>query len=396
MSTGRLLPLLAVVAVAAEIGVVPPSASTADAGPSVALGVYIPESAEHPDRIDRYARLVGRKPVIVNEYKQWDFTPFVPAELNAVWNRGAVPMITWEPLSYLGRKYPLRLVQRGRYDEYVRKSARAAAAWGKPILLRFAHEMNGTWYPWARGVAGNNSYRIRAVWRRLVGIFRTQGADNVEWVWTPNVNTGGNFPFRDLYPGDAWVDWVGFDGFNWALRGEWNSFTDIVDNSYEEMTKISSRPMIVAETGSSETGGDKGAWVASALGREIPRLPRIRAIVWFNDKFEDEGAEGDAGLDTRVNSSPASLRALRAAIASPQYALTRRELLATPANLSGGASAPGMPGAGFGEPSLFYRITHKLHGRYVWYAAGIALAALVALAAIFVLTRRGLRRRTAR
>jgi hypothetical protein len=392
---GLRLSLLAVVTVIA-IGAASPAPSAArSAEHSVAIGAYIPESAEHPGRIDRFARLVGRRPAIVNEYKQWDFTPFVPAELDAVWNRGAVPMITWEPLSYHGREYPLRLIQRGRYDEYVRESARAAAAWGKPILLRFAHEMNGTWYPWARGVAGNNSYRLRAVWRRLVGIFRTQGADNVEWVWTPNVNTGGNFPFRDLYPGDAWVDWVGFDGFNWALRGEWNSFTEIVDNSYEEMAQVSSRPMIVAETGSSETGGDKAAWIASALRREIPKLPRIRAIVWFDDEFEDEGAEGDAGLDSRVNSSPASLRALRTAIAAPRYGLTRHELLATPASVSGRSSAPSEPGGGFGEPSLLYRLTHKLHGRYLWYAAGIALAVLLALAVIAVLARRGMRRRTA-
>ena len=360
-------------------------------GNSVALGAYIPQVTEHPSRIDSFARLVGRPPLIVSYYKQWDFRPFEPAELDAVWSRGAVPMITWEPLSYFGRKYPLRLIQRGRYDEYVRESARAAGAWGRPIMLRFAHEMNGDWYPWGRDVGDNNSYRLRAVWRRLVKIFRMEGADNVEWVWTPNVNTGGDFPFRDLYPGDAWVDWVGFDGFNWALRGEWNSLTDIVDNSYEEMATISSRPMIVSETGSSETGGEKAAWVASALGREIPRLPRIRAVVWFNDKFEDVGAEGEVGLDARVNSSRASLRAFRTEIASPRYALTRRELLATPASLSGHASAPSEPDGGFGEPSLFYRVTHKLHGRYVWYAAGIAAAALVALAAISVLVRRALR-----
>lgn len=395
MRPRRRSPLLAVAAVALALGVTPLPAAAADDGPSVALGAYIPEVNEHPDRIDRYSRLVGRSPVIVSYYKQWDFMPFVPAELDAIWSRGAVPMVTWEPFSYMGGDYPLSQIQRGRFDEYVRESARAAAAWGRPILLRFAHEMNGTWYPWARGVDGNNSYRVRAVWRRLVGIFRTQGADNVEWVWCPNVNTGGSFPFKDLYPGDAWVDWVGFDGFNWALRGEWNSFTDIVDNSYEEMAKISSRAMIVAETGSSETGGDKAAWVASMLRREVPKLPRIRAVVWFNDEFEDEGAEGDAGLDARVNSSPASLQALRSAVSLPIYGLTRDELLSTPANVSGPVSAPSEPDGGFGEPSLFYRLTHKLHGKYVWYAIAIAIAGLLASAALIVLARRGLRARRA-
>lgn len=363
---------------------------------SIALGSYIPDVARHPDRIDRFARLAGRNPVIVSYYRQWDYVPFDPAELDAIWSRGAVPMVSWEPLSYQGREFPLRLIQRGRFDPYIRESARAAAAWGRPILLRFAHEMNGDWYPWARGVEGNNSYRLRAVWRRLVGIFRTQGADNVEWVWTPNVNTGGDFPFRDLYPGDAWVDWVGFDGFNWALRGEWNSFTDIVDNTYEEMAALTSRPMIVAETGSSESGGDKAAWVASALRREIPRLPRIRAVVWFDDRFSDI-AEGGQALDARVNSSAASLRAFRSAIASPRYGLTRAGLLSTPGDYARGpAAAPSPPDDGYGQPSLLYRLTQKLHGRYLAVAIGAAALGAVALLGTFVAGRRALRRRPAK
>jgi hypothetical protein len=59
--------------------------------------------------------------VIVSYYHQWDSIPFVPSELRAAWDRGAVPMITWEPMSYSGRHYPMRLIQRGRFDEYIRK-----------------------------------------------------------------------------------------------------------------------------------------------------------------------------------------------------------------------------------------------------------------------------------
>jgi hypothetical protein len=381
-----------VVAVAALIAA--HSAPAASAEASVAPGAYIPDAAQRPALIDRYSRLAGRPPVILSYYHQWDSIPFVPSELQAAWDRGAVPMITWEPMSYEGKSYPMRLIQRGRFDQYIRESARAAARWGKPILLRFAHEMNGTWYPWSRGADGNNSYRLKAVWRRVVGIFRTQGATNVQWVWTPNVNTGGDFPFRDLYPGDRWVDWVGFDGFNWAQRGAWNSFTEIVDNTYEELTKISSRPMIVAETGSNESGGDKAAWVASALRREIPKFGRIRGVVFFDDVV-NENAEGGA-LDARVDSSPASLRAFRSALASPVYSMTRRQLLATPSTVSRDAIAPARPSGGFGQPSFFYRITAKLHGRYLWYAIGLAAVALLALLGGIAFARSRFRARAAR
>jgi hypothetical protein len=387
------LPLLATVVLACWPAA---PARAAEEQASVAFGAYIPKANERPQRVDAFSRLVGRAPALVSYYKQWDYVPFDPAELDAVWNRGAVPMITWEPLSYQGRSFPLDQTQRGRFDRYIRESARAAAAWGRPILVRFAHEMNGTWYPWARGAADNNSYRIKAVWRRVVRIFREWGATNVEWVWTPNVNTGGSFPFRDLYPGDEWVDWVGFDGFNWALRGEWHSFTEIVDNTYEEIAKLTSRPMIAAETGSSESGGDKAAWVASALRREIPKLPRIRAVVWFDATFADSGEQGDTGLDTRVNSSADSLRAFRTAIASPRYGLTRAELLATPADYARGPiAAPSPPDSGYGQPSLFYRLTQKLHGRYLAIAAAAAVLALLFLIGAAIALRRIRRRRAA-
>jgi hypothetical protein len=379
-----LLALVAAVGGTARAGTTKPQ-------PSVALGVYLPEVGAHPDRIDAYGKLVGRDPVIVSDYKQWDSIPFEAAELDAIWSRGAVPMITWEPLSYQGGSFPLRQIQRGRFDRYIRESARAARAWGRPILVRFAHEMNGDWYPWGRGVEGNNSYRFKAVWRRVVRLFREQGATNVQWVWTPNVNTGGDFPFRDLYPGNRWVDWVGFDGFNWAQAGEWNSFTDIVDNTYEEIARISDRPMIVAETGSSESGGDKAEWVTSALGREIPKLPRIRAVVWFDAVFEG-AAESGGGLDPRVDSSPESLRAFRTAISSPFYAVDRAEFLATPADYGRGpVAAPSPPSSGYGQPSLLYRLVHKLHGRYIVYAVAIGalvLALLALLVAFFVRRRR--------
>jgi hypothetical protein len=359
--------------------------------PAVALGVYLPEVGEHPGRIGAYGKLVGRPPVIISDYKQWDSIPFESAELDAIWKRGAVPMITWEPFSYSGKAFPLREIQRGRFDDYIRESAQAAREWGHPILVRFAHEMNGDWYPWGRGVEGNNSYRFRAVWRRVVRLFREEGADNVQWVWTPNVNTGGEFPFRDLYPGNRWVDWVGFDGFNWAQAGEWNSFTAIVDNTYEEVARISDRPMIVGETGSSTSGGNKAEWVTSALEREIPKMPRIRAVVWFDDRFE--GAGESSGLDPRVNSSPDVLQAFRSAISSPFYGVDRAEFLATPRDYERGpAAAPARPDSGYGQPSLLYRLVHKLHGKYILYAVAIGLAALLLAALVVVLLLRRRRR----
>lgn len=331
----------------------------------IAVGAYVPDADWNPPLIDAFARQVGRAPAVISSYKRWRLRPFVRTELQAISRREAVPLITWEPWTLAGRGFSLRAIARGRYDSYARQAAKRAAAWERPILLRFAHEMNGDWFPW--GTNDNTPRIYKAAWRHLVQIFRSAGADNVEWVWTPNVEGGGQYPFRGFFPGNEWVDWVGLDGFNWARRGEWQSFTELFGSSYEMLAGITSRPMLIAETGSSQSGGNKAAWVTSALRQELPRFSRIRAVVWFSDPVGE--------VDFRVDSSPASLKAFRSAIASPRYGLTRSALLSTPANFRHGAAAPPPPSGGYGQPSLLYRLTQKLHGRYLL----IAVAALTAL-----------------
>jgi hypothetical protein len=288
----------------------------AASGQPVALGAYIPGVAWHPGQIDRYDRLMGRPPAIVSDYKQWDVVPFERSELRAIWSRGAVPMITWEPMSYHGRHYPLRAIARGRFDGYVRRSARQAAAWGRPILLRFAHEMNGDWYPW--GVGGNSAHAYKVAWRHVVRIFRRTGADNVKWVWAPNVDQGGGHPFAGLFPGNRWVDWVGLDGFNWGYGGSFYSFRRIFSHSYGVLSRLSDRPMMIAETGAADAG--KARWISQALRRQLPRFDRIRALVWFNYRAN--------GVNLRFDTPAPALRAFRAAAREPRYALSGEALMA--------------------------------------------------------------------
>ena len=71
--------------------------------------------------------------------------------------------------------------------------------------------MNGDWVPWGLGVNGNTARDYVAAWRHLVTVFAEEGASNVRWVWSPNVNPDGYLPFERLYPGDRWVDWLALD-----------------------------------------------------------------------------------------------------------------------------------------------------------------------------------------
>jgi hypothetical protein len=284
----------------------------------ITIGVTEGGFEHNASALDTYAQRAGARPGIVMWYDdfQWPlFTMTEASDANAVVSRGALPMITWAPAYDDGsRAKPITDadVAAGKYDAYLIESARQVRSWGKPLLIRFAHEMNGNWDPWDRGVNGNSATSYIAMWRHVVTLFRQQGASNVQWVWAPNVNYQNHFPFTDLYPGDAYVDWVGLDGYNGQSAG-WASFADIFSSSYRALSALTTRPMMITETASFEgaSSSAKAAWIRTAFLSTIPTaLPRVRAVIWF---------DRDKERDWRVQSSTASLAAWRAVVASPLY-----------------------------------------------------------------------------
>jgi hypothetical protein len=358
-------------------------APTASARP-ISVGVYLPDQWKDPALIDAYAKEVGRKPAIVLSYKRFDVKPFYKPELDQIAKRGALPMVSWEPWDSSGKPAKLWAIGRGRYDGYLRRSAAQAKAWGRPIMLRFAQEMNGSWAPWEQGHVGSTPRSFVLAWRHVVRVFRKVGADNVIFVWCPNVNTG-HLQFMQYYPGDRWVDWVGLDGFNWGGSIGWRSFSEIFAGSYEELARETSKPIVIAETGSGQTGGDKAAWVRSVFFRELRNFSRVRAVVWYNAVDR---------ADFRVDSSPSALRAFRQGLALPAYSAGRGQILTTPASLHGGVGPIPIPSADYGQPPLLERFWRKLNDRLgaaLWPL--IAAFALLAAALITTLIVRRRRRR---
>jgi beta-mannanase len=147
--------------------------------------------------------------------------------------------------------------------------------------------MNGNWYPWAVGVNGNSSGDYINAWRHVHGIFEAEGADNVQWIWSPNRDYPGATALNTLYPGDEYADWVGIDGYNFGTEKSgmsWRSFNETFKGTYDIVTGLSSRPVMIGETGSTETGGDKAAWIREGLSPEnlAANFPRLKALIYFN------------------------------------------------------------------------------------------------------------------
>lgn len=54
--------------------------------------------------------------------------------------------------------------------------------------------------------------------------------------------------------------------------------------TYERLIQISpNKPLMIAETSSTERGGSKAEWIADALTEQLPKqFPQVEAVVRFN------------------------------------------------------------------------------------------------------------------
>ena len=225
--------------------------------------------------LDAFSRQVGGAPAIVGLYRDWTIPLINISQLDASISRGArsaghVGTVGRDQEYKSDPNYALSTIVAGAHDGYLQASAQAAAAYGKQFQLRFAPEMNGSWAPWEGSVNGNTPALYVAAWQHVVSIFRAAGATNVRWVWSPNNGPTSTIP--SYYPGDAWVDYIGIDGYNWGSSlGSWQSFSQVFGPASAVVTSLSAvKPIQISEMASAETGGNKAAWITSGIPERDP------------------------------------------------------------------------------------------------------------------------------
>jgi hypothetical protein len=277
------------------------------------FGVATPGGPLASAELDQVSQLAGESPSSILFYE--DFLQVPPInEMNAVRARGAIPLLTWEPWAWGGGleqpAYSLDRIAAGDFDSHITQWGQSLASWGYPVQLRFAHEMNGNWYPWAEGVNGNQGGDYVRAWRHVHDVVAATGAGNVSWVWSPNVPYYGSTDLPGLFPGAGYVDVVALDGYNWGTSASWSSWIsprDLFAPGIAQLRALAPGvPILIAETASSEAGGSKAAWNAD-LVPYLAAQPDVMGFVWFHIQKE---------ADWRINSSAASASAFKSALAT--------------------------------------------------------------------------------
>ena len=97
-----------------------------------------------------------------------------------------------------------------------------------PVLWRPFHEAAGGWFWWGKDAAS-----FKSLWIAMFNYFKTEGLDNLIWVWTTEGNDA------DWYPGDQYVDIVGRDIYNKETADCVSEYTSIAGNYGNKIVSLS-------------------------------------------------------------------------------------------------------------------------------------------------------------
>ena len=258
--------------------------------------------------LSRLGEQIGKTPNMVAYYVPWGQALNQTWVLNLV-NDGALPLLQFEPTTP-----SIASIAAGASDSYATTLARTVKALDVPIVLSFGHEMNGNWYNW--GTKGTSPGDFVKAWRRIHDIFARVGATNVIWLWDVNVT----YPVPDialepLYPGDAYVDWVGLTGYYNTTAGGRDTFDTLFEPTMDQVRAFTEKPFLIAETGVSP-GTDKPHEI-SDLFAGVEDHADVLGFVWFN--YDKTGANE---TDWKIDSDPTSAVAFAALAKGSDWGFT--------------------------------------------------------------------------
>ena len=257
------------------------------------LGVYehgAPNSYQ-PDA--EFAKAAGRQPNLIGYYSGWEEV-FKTSFAETVRGHGAVTILQMDPTDA-----SIQAIAAGDDDGYLRSFADSVRDFGQPVVIGFGHEMNATWYSWGYGHVPPRVFV--AAWRHIVTLFRSQGADNVTWLWTIQADEGGTGPIRSWWPGAAYVTWIGIDGYYFHPS---DTFASLFGQTIAQVRAFTRKPVLLSETAVGPQAGQ-----AAKIGNLFAGVHQYQTLglVWFDIAQHD----GIYHQDWRIENNPAAVAAFR-------------------------------------------------------------------------------------
>jgi len=148
---------------------------------------------------------------------------------------GATPVIEILPDSIT-----LSQVASGQGDKWLNDLRAEIDQLGRPVIIAFAPEANGRWYSW-----GEDPTDFKVAY---IHVHNVIGNSLVTWMWQVSAHNTGDPATQDIntyWPGSAYVNWVGFDGYYYQPG---DSFALRFGFSLREVQSWWHGPVIIGET----------------------------------------------------------------------------------------------------------------------------------------------------
>jgi len=257
------------------------------------LGVYEKGPPGTYQPVSQFAEATGRRPNLVGYYSGWR-VPFARSFAETVHSHDAVTILQMDPTHA-----SIPAIARGGYDHYLRAFADSVRDFGHPVVIGFGHEMNADWYSW--GYKHVPAPTFVAAWRHIVSLFRSEGADNVTWLWTINQDLSTTGPLASWWPGARYVTWVGIDGYYYRPS---STFTTVFGETIAQVRALTRKPVLLSEAGVGPRAGQSAKIQNLFAGM---RQYQTLGLVWF-DIAQHQGIYHQ---DWRIEDSRAAAAAFR-------------------------------------------------------------------------------------
>ncbi|MFE9772319.1 glycosyl hydrolase [Streptomyces sp. NPDC005931] len=263
------------------------------------FGAFVPhERADLEQRVRAYEQRVGRRLDIVYTYHDMSLPEgtrregrlLTPEEQRVGEDR--MLLLSWESKWWGGTKAQQpswKQIADGALDASVidvqaRRIKDYGERTGKKVFLSFDLEMD------TRTPDNGTPAQYVAAYRHIHDRFRELGVDNVVWTWIITGYLGHADLFERMYPGDRYVDWIGYNQYNYyrCHDTDWLSFarTQRATHAWIRAHISDDKPLMLSEFGTAVDAARperQAEWYAQ-VPEVLKELEGVKAALQWNHR----------------------------------------------------------------------------------------------------------------
>lgn len=221
---------------------------------------------------------------VATYYIQWNGS--FPTNLaNLAQQHGAELFIELEPWFSTTSWPSFTGITAGASDSFLQSMGSSIASFGHDVMVTYAHEQNGSWYPWGNGgPQGITPAQWVAGWKHVHDTINSTAGGHAKWVWAPNnADVGSVVPY---YPGDSFVDIAAYDGY---IQNNSQTFANFQQQTVNQIKSVTSKQIWNSECGLNPVDGNQPTAIRAFI--KAMHDAGLSGFMWWNQSpFNVTGA----------------------------------------------------------------------------------------------------------